>query len=222
MIFPRSSAELIKNTSTVLPTTAATVKDALDILGAASPGVLLTAQGQIIRRGASAPEAYQANTVNTFLGGNGTTVESRTAAQVLTSLGYEIGTFTPTMSFSTPGTSSFAYTTQTGSYVKIAQLWCVSVTLTVTPTIGTGTGNVQVAGFPFTFSGNAYMSLYQLSSAWVWGASQTMVAAVGASATAVAIFRGSGSGIAGATWTQANLTDGVSHTVLFGGTGRST
>lgn len=38
--FPRSSAELIKNTSTVSPTTLATVKDVLDNLGGRTPSAL--------------------------------------------------------------------------------------------------------------------------------------------------------------------------------------
>jgi len=64
---------------------------------AAVLGDMLTAQGHIVRRGASAPEAYQANAANTFLGGNGTTVESRTASQVLASLSIATGSYTPTL-----------------------------------------------------------------------------------------------------------------------------
>lgn len=51
-------------------------------------GRLLTARGQIIRRGATAPEALAAQTANTFVGGDGTDVTTRTAAQVKTSLGF--------------------------------------------------------------------------------------------------------------------------------------
>lgn len=54
---------------------------------AAVLGDMLTARGQIIRRGSSAPEALAAQTANTFLGGDGTDVTTRTAAQVKTSLG---------------------------------------------------------------------------------------------------------------------------------------
>lgn len=57
---------------------------------------ILTARGQIIRRGASAPEALAAQTANTFLGGDGTDIGLRNVAQVLTSLGISFGTWTPT------------------------------------------------------------------------------------------------------------------------------
>ena len=57
---------------------------------------LLTARGQIIRRGASAPEALAAQTADTFLGGDGTDVTTRTATQVRASLSLVTGTYSPT------------------------------------------------------------------------------------------------------------------------------
>lgn len=51
--------------------------------GGSSP---TTTRGELIRRGASADEAFAAQTADTFVGGDGTDVVSRTAAQARTSL----------------------------------------------------------------------------------------------------------------------------------------
>lgn len=51
-----------------------------------SPAAILTTRGDVIRRGASAPERLNAATTNTFLGGDGTDLAVRTAAQVRSSL----------------------------------------------------------------------------------------------------------------------------------------
>lgn len=57
---------------------------------------LLTTRGQVIRRGSTGVEAYDAKTANTLLGGDGTDVLSLTAAQVLALLTLDGGSWTPT------------------------------------------------------------------------------------------------------------------------------
>lgn len=64
--------------------------------GGASP---TSVRGQLIRRGASADEAFSAKDANTFVGGDGTDVVSRTAAQAREAMGVPVGTFAaPTFS----------------------------------------------------------------------------------------------------------------------------
>ena len=53
---------------------------------AAQLGVVASTRGDLIRRGASAVERFAAVTADTFVGGDGTDVTTRTAAQVRTSL----------------------------------------------------------------------------------------------------------------------------------------
>lgn len=64
---------------------------------AAFLGRLLTTRGQIIRRGASGVEAFQANTANQLLGGDGTDIGLRTPAQVRTTLDLVTGVYTPSL-----------------------------------------------------------------------------------------------------------------------------
>jgi hypothetical protein len=63
---------------------------------AAILGRLLTTRGQIIRRGASGPEALAAKTADTFVGGDGTDVTIRTASQVRTSINVFNSQYNPT------------------------------------------------------------------------------------------------------------------------------
>ena len=71
---------------------------------------------------------------------------------------YEEGTFTPTCTLSTPGTS--ATTGAVGVYTKIGNL--VSATGRLTFTKGTGTGDLSFGGLPFTSTSTA---TYQNSGA---------------------------------------------------------
>lgn len=71
------------------------------------------------------------------------------AAWGLNTLSPVEGTFTPTMAFSVPGTSTFSYGTRAGHYQKDASWVQAFIDLTVTPTIGTGSGDVQIGGLPY-------------------------------------------------------------------------
>lgn len=84
---------------------------------------LLTARGQIIRRGASAPEALAAQTANTFLGGDGTDIGLRSAAQVLASLSIATGSYTPTLTNVTNLDASTASSTRYRRTVDGARVW---------------------------------------------------------------------------------------------------
>lgn len=64
---------------------------------------------------------------------------------------YEEGTWTPTITFQTPGNLSVTYGTQAGNYTKIGNLVSASYRLTTaTFTHTTASGAVIIAGLPFT------------------------------------------------------------------------
>lgn len=66
---------------------------------------------------------------------------------------YEEGTWTPTLVLSTPGTSSFTYSIQTGMYTKIGRQVNVHFRIECSASsAGTGTGQLYVAGLPFSVS----------------------------------------------------------------------
>lgn len=63
---------------------------------------------------------------------------------------YEEGTWTPTVTFATPGTLNVVYTTQTGRYTKVGNMVALSWSLlTATFTPGTASGNFLIQGIPF-------------------------------------------------------------------------
>lgn len=62
---------------------------------------------------------------------------------------YEEGTFTPSLTFATPGDLSVSYTLQVGNYRRIGSLVFFSVRLACTPTFTTASGQLRVSGNPF-------------------------------------------------------------------------
>lgn len=80
---------------------------------------------------------------------------NRTAAQVLTALGIEYGTFTPTVTFATVGDLSVTYAEQTGWYTKLPdKRYIAGVRLNFTPTFTTSSGEFRVAGMPVSGNGS--------------------------------------------------------------------
>lgn len=64
---------------------------------------------------------------------------------------YEEGTFTPTITFATPGDLSVAYSVQIGLYTKVGRMCAFNFTVTTsTFTHTTASGALTVAGLPFT------------------------------------------------------------------------
>lgn len=64
---------------------------------------------------------------------------------------YKEGSFTPTISFATPGNLAVTYVNQMGQYIKIGKqvtIWFGLTTATFTHT--TASGQLQLSGFPFT------------------------------------------------------------------------
>jgi hypothetical protein len=66
---------------------------------------------------------------------------------------YEEGTWTPALTFATPGTLAVTYNTQSGSYTKIGRLVTVIFRLSFAAAgiiKGTASGNLSITGLPFT------------------------------------------------------------------------
>ena len=75
---------------------------------------------------------------------------------------YEEGTWTPVLTFATPGDLSVAYAIRVGTYTKIGRLVRINVYIvTSTFTHTTASGNVQVTGLPFTSA--------NIASSWNFG-----------------------------------------------------
>lgn len=63
---------------------------------------------------------------------------------------YEEGTFTPTITFSTPGDLNVVYSVQSGLYTKVGRSFNFQISVTTTTfTYTTASGTLRVAGMPF-------------------------------------------------------------------------
>ena len=74
---------------------------------------------------------------------------------ISTAVGFSQGTWTPTLTFSTPGDINVVYSTRNGQYLRLGSLVIVNWSiLTSTFTFSTASGNVAVSGLPFTTDAN--------------------------------------------------------------------
>src|SRR5262245_37039996 len=114
---------------------------------------------------------------------------------------YEEGSWTPVLTFATPGNVSVTYSVQAGRYTKIGNvvtLWFSITTSSFTHT--TASGNAQITGLPFTASG-AISARVAISWAGITKTNYTSVAASVGAASATITLIASGSGQA-----QSNVT----------------
>jgi len=73
-----------------------------------------------------------------------------TPAAIQALLGYAEGTWTPTVTFATPGDLSVVYSARTGIYTKVGRLVMVQFDIgTTTFTFSTAAGNFIISGLPF-------------------------------------------------------------------------
>lgn len=127
--------------------------------------------------------------------------------------------WTPTAAFATPGTSSFAYSTQEGVTIKIGKLVFVRFRLVFTPTIGTGSGFFNINGLlnpasasPTFAAGGG--SIGNISSTFAWGAGYTQIVCGVSAGTSTLILQITGSAVAGSAIQASNMTTGASHTIV--------
>ena len=74
---------------------------------------------------------------------------------------YEEGTFTPTLSYTTPGTLSVSYSQQTGYYTKIGRVVNFSIDLRLSAfSKGTASGDLLINGLPFNSIGSEFGSSF--------------------------------------------------------------
>ena len=119
---------------------------------------------------------------------------------------YEEGTWTPVLTFATPGNLSVAYLQQVATYTKIGRAVTVSFTIrTSTFTHTTASGAVQVTGLPFTSATVTDLSFYG-GSGWrgITKTNYTDISAeVGSNSNIVGVIA-SGSG---QVWTDVTTAD---------------
>lgn len=127
---------------------------------------------------------------------------------------YEEGVWTPTLSFGTPGTSSFSYTAQDGTFMRIGDWITLTMVLAFTPTIGTGAGNLLIGGLPYAMTVNTRYGgvVSEINNQWSWPAGCSMLAAtpLSSSTTQFAI-RAMGAAVNSTFLAASNMTNAASH-----------
>jgi len=74
---------------------------------------------------------------------------------------YEEFTFTPTISFDSPGDLTISYGSQVGHYTKAGNRVFFDIQINCVPTFATASGQLKLSGLPFTASGYSFIALGQ-------------------------------------------------------------
>lgn len=128
------------------------------------------------------------------------------------------GTFSPTLSFNTPGNLSVSYALQSGVYKLIGDLVWISLRLTCTPTHTTASGAAKIGGLPFVAAASPQASLsVVVASAVTFPAGCTDAQAYIDVATGDLRLNGSGSTVALASWDIAQFPTTVARDILVTG-----
>jgi hypothetical protein len=122
---------------------------------------------------------------------------------------YEEGTWTPTLTFATPGNLVVAYSTQAGTYTKIGRVVVLNYqTITSTFTHSTASGNFLLGALPFTPNASI-AEVGTLAYAGITKATYTSFNTLAPfSGTTLSVFA-SGSGVAGVNLTTADIPTGT-------------
>ena len=123
-------------------------------------------------------------------------------------LPYASGSFTPTVTFATPGDLSVSYAAQTGTYVRVGQMVLITVTLTFTPTYTTASGAFTITSLPYTITGTPTAAVADLNSSFAWpGSTDSMVVVRQTSSTGLKLYGMKTAGN-GSNFTTTNLPTG--------------
>lgn len=132
---------------------------------------------------------------------------------------HETGTWTPTLTFQTPGNLSVSYATQAGSFVRVGKQVTAGFRVKGTMTHSTASGQFLIGGFPFTArSGSQQWSsgLGMATAAISWdGATRPIASLQKTPNTATAGIWVSGPGVGG-FWIQAAQIASGNEPDLFG------
>lgn len=126
---------------------------------------------------------------------------------------YEEGTWTPTLTYDTPGDLNVVYSVRQGSYTKVGQIVRVDFFyVTSTYTFTTASGNLRITGLPFT-SGATYFNFGALQPNQVWPTYTDFFCRVNPSESRIS-FLGYSTGTGAQFLTAANTTSGTQQSML--------
>lgn len=132
---------------------------------------------------------------------------------------YEEGTFTPSVTFATPGTSSITHTAQSGEYTRIGHIVIFRSTTFFNLTKGTASGAFRMTGLPFISASTALTGgiVQAIHDSITFPVGLTYPCAIVVNDQSYAQIRVMGSGTPEAYLTPANFTDTTGIFVIING-----
>jgi hypothetical protein len=128
-----------------------------------------------------------------------------------------VGTFTPSISFATPGDLVLSSVTATGFYKRVGRYVKIEFNFTGTPTFTTATGNLRLTGLPFpAASANGNFTLQLLTALIDWN-SRTMLAINPTNANTFCEIRGMVPAAGVSPIQSTEVTSGAALTINFSG-----
>ncbi|WP_201269937.1 hypothetical protein [Sinorhizobium meliloti] len=129
----------------------------------------------------------------------------------------EEGTFTPSLTFATPGDLSLGSVTASGVWKRKGRYVKVESNFTGTPTFTTASGNLRLTALPFAAaSGNGNMSLQSITALIDWN-SRTMLAVNPTNANTFCEVRAFGANAASSPIQATEITSGAALTINYAG-----
>ncbi len=129
---------------------------------------------------------------------------------------YEEGTWTPAITFATPGDLSVAYGSRSGTYTKIGREVTVNFSLILSSfTHSTASGNAQITGLPFTASAEIASGSIIANGITAANLYSFVVYTPGSAVTYLQLGATPNNGTASAAFTTANLASGAT-LAIFG------
>lgn len=177
--------------------------------------------GLTSKNAAAMPARY--NCAEMYSGGNGApqpTIEAGSGFWYTTDGNVsEWQSFTPSVTFATPGDLSLSWTTQYGRWRKNARTVEIEVFITFTPTFTTASGDLTITGLPFTAGGSAPFSLTmgQGGTGFTYGTSCTFVTPNVIHGTTTIKMYGHGSNVADVILGTSQFPSGTAKTIRLSG-----
>ncbi|MQX90313.1 hypothetical protein [Sinorhizobium meliloti] len=173
------------------------------------------------RQDGASPYATLTSRVQGFLRGNtlgGISLNANVAADPdFVDATEETGTFTPSITFATPGDLALTSVTASGVWKRTGRYVKVESNFTGTPTFTTASGNIRLTGLPFSAaSGNGNMSLQSITALVDWN-SRTMLTVNPTSFNTFCEVRGFAAGVGPSPMQATDITSGAALTINYVG-----
>lgn len=127
---------------------------------------------------------------------------------------YEEGTWTPTMAFATPGTSSITPSVQLGVYTKIGNLVTIQAQFTASILVGTGSGVLIMSGLPFSAAGTQGIGAVHIAGSVVLPASSMPVSRVLTGESTLTVFYSVATTGSTGTVNAGNISSGTVNVII--------